>query len=162
VLRLLVVANRTCPCPDLLDQLVQRTRDHADHEVLVVAPALNSRLRHYVSDVDGAVAAAGDRLAHAVKYLTDTGVAARGEIGDSDPLVAIGDALAGFAADEIVIATLPEGHSNWLERNLIERARRAYGLPLTHVVSHRLPTPRTRHAAPRARRRTARRAAGVR
>jgi hypothetical protein len=135
MLRLLVVANRTCPCPGLLEQVIDRTRDEEAHEVLVLAPALNSRLRHYVSDVDGALANARERLDHAVKYLADTGVRARGEIGDSDPLVAIADVLSDFEADEILIATLPEGHSNWLERNLVERARLAYGLPVTHVVS---------------------------
>ena len=55
-------------------------------------------------------------------------------MGDSDPLQAIADALHFFPADEIVIATHPEERSNWLERDLVERARSRYALPVVHVV----------------------------
>ncbi len=104
-------------------------------EVLVVAPALNSRLRHWVSDVDGAVARAHDRVELAVGELRERGVSTRGEVGDSDPMVAIADALANFPASEIVIATHPPGQSNWLERGLIENARARFDIPITHLVS---------------------------
>jgi hypothetical protein len=54
---ILVVANRTCPCPVLLDEVARRVGD-APIDVLVVVPALNTRLRHWLSDVDAAVARA--------------------------------------------------------------------------------------------------------
>jgi len=54
---ILVVANRTCPCPMLLDEVARRASD-APIDVLVVVPALNSRLRHWLSDIDDAVARA--------------------------------------------------------------------------------------------------------
>ena len=56
--RVLVIANRTCPCPALLEEVARRVEDHEQIAVLLVAPALNSRLRHYVSDIDPAVAEA--------------------------------------------------------------------------------------------------------
>jgi hypothetical protein len=133
--RILVVANRTCPCPGLADEVAARAGD-AETEVLVVAPALNKRLRHWVSDVDAAISAASDRLERAVANLTERGIAAEGAVGDSDPLLAIEDALADFDATEIVISTHPPGRSNWLEKNLPERAARRFDLPLTHLVSH--------------------------
>jgi GABA permease len=69
-------------------------------------------------------------------------VEAEGQIGDSDPYVAIDDALAGFRATEMIISTLPPGQSNWLERGLIERARQDFDVPLTHLVSrYGLPAP---------------------
>jgi len=34
-----------------------------------------------------------------------------------------------------VIATLPPGQSNWLERGLIDKARARFDVPVTHVVS---------------------------
>jgi len=34
-----------------------------------------------------------------------------------------------------VIATHPEGQSNWLERGLIEKATARFDLPITHLVS---------------------------
>ena len=60
---------------------------------------------------------------------------ARGEVGDANPLVAIDDALAHFPASAIVIATLPPGQSNWLERGLLDKARARFGVPVTHLVS---------------------------
>ena len=132
--RFLVVANRTCPCPTLADEVARRA-SAAPAEVLVVAPALNSRLRHWVSDVDAAVAQARDRLGQAIAALHERGVAARGEIGDANPLLAIADALADFPADEIVIATLPASRSNWIERGLVEKARARFDVPIAHLVS---------------------------
>ena len=62
------------------------------------------------------------------------GLRAKGEIGDSDPNVAIEDALRVFPADEIVISTHPPQRSRWLERGVVERAREEIDLPVTHVV----------------------------
>jgi hypothetical protein len=130
----LVIANRTCPCPTLLDEVARRAAA-APTDVLVVAPALNSRLRHWLSDVDDAVARAHDRLEVALADLRARGVTAHGEVGDANPLVAIADALAHFPAAAIVIATLPPGESHWLERGLIEKARARFDVPVTHLVS---------------------------
>ena len=135
---LLVVANRTCPCPVLLDEVARRVSD-APIDVLVVVPALNTRLRHWLSDIDAAVTRAHDRLAVALADLRTRGVSARGEVGDANPLVAIDDALAHFPAVEIVIATLPAGQSNWLERGLIDKARARFDVPVTHLVSTEVP-----------------------
>ena len=132
--KILVIANRTCPCPVLVEEVAKRATGAAT-DVLVVAPALNSRLRHWVSDTDHAVARARERVAVAVDALCERGVHARGEVGDADPLLAIADALASFAATELVIATHPLGQSNWLERGLIDKARARFELPLTHLVS---------------------------
>ena len=131
---ILVIANRTCPCPTLVDEVARRA-SNTPTAVLVVAPALNSRLRHWVSDVDDAVARARERVRFAVAELRERGVSARGEVGDANPLLAITDALADFRASEIVIATHPEGQSNWLERRLIEKATARFDLPITHLVS---------------------------
>jgi hypothetical protein len=61
-------------------------------------------------------------------------VEARGEVGDADPIQAMDDALRTFGADEIVISTHPPGRSNWLEKEVIGRARERYPVPITHVV----------------------------
>ena len=132
--RVLVIANETCPCPALADEVASRACA-TTLDVLVVAPALNSRLRHWVSDTDDAVASARERLGVAVDELGARGVAARGEVGDADPVLAIADALATFPADELVIATHPPGRSNWLERRLVETATVRFGLPITHLIS---------------------------
>ncbi len=131
---LMVIANRTCPCPGLPDD-VARYVDGRPGGVLVVAPALNSRLRHWTSDVDDAVREADARLATAVALLRAEGIVAQGEVGDADPVLAIEDAMVSFDAHAVLISTWPEGRSNWLERNLLQRARERFDVPVEHVVS---------------------------
>jgi hypothetical protein len=130
--RILVVANETVAGRALRGEVVRRAGGEAD--VLVVCPALNSPLRHWASDEDGARAEAELRLAESLAALEAEGVEARGEVGDADPVQAMDDALRTFGADEIVISTHPPGRSNWLEKEVIERARERYPVPITHVV----------------------------
>jgi nucleotide-binding universal stress UspA family protein len=129
---ILVVANETVAGRALRGVIVDRARSGA--EVLVVCPALNSPLRHWASDEDHARADAQARLAESLAALRRAGVEARGEVGDADPIQAIEDALRTFGADEIVISTHPPGRSNWLEKEVIGRARERCDLPITHVV----------------------------
>jgi hypothetical protein len=130
--RILVVANETVAGRALRSEIVNRAAAGAD--VLVVCPALNSPLRHWASDEDRARAQAHARLEESLGALAEEGVEARGEVGDSDPLQAIDDAMRIFDADELVVSTHPPGRSNWLERDLITVARERYDLPLAHVV----------------------------
>lgn len=130
--RVLVVANETVGGEALREGL-ERLRQPGT-ELLVVAPALASPVRHWVSDVDGARQNAEERVNESVARLRAAGFTARGEVGDDDPLVAIEDALRTFGADEIVISTHPEGRSHWLEQRLVEKARERFALPITHVV----------------------------
>lgn len=132
--RVLVVANQTVGGRALLDEIAGRCRGR-DSEVLVVTPALpGSRAAHWSSDTDEASELARQRMELSILAIRDLGLRARGVVGDSDPEVAIEDALAGFAADEIVISTHPPERSNWLERGVVEAARRDIDLPVTHVV----------------------------
>ena len=131
--RILVIANETVGGHTLRSAILERSLDVRE-EVLVVTPALNSPLRHWVSDDDGARAAAQERLEKSLTQLAAAGVEARGKVGDGDPLQAIADALRTFGADEIIISTHPEGRSNWLERGIVENARERFAVPITHVV----------------------------
>jgi GABA permease len=130
--RILVVANETVAGEALADEV--RTRAGNGTEVLVVCPALNSRLRHWVSDEDSARVRAQARLQASLERLAESGVEAQGRVGDGDPLQAIADALREFDADEIVISTHPPERSHWLARNITDRAQRLFALPVTHVV----------------------------
>ncbi len=130
--RILVVANETVAGRELLDDLHARAGDGT--EVLVVAPALNTRLRHLFADVDKAREGAEQRLAGSIEHLQASGIQARGAVGDSDPVRAIEDARFEFDADEIVISTHPPNGSNWLEKKTVERAREKFDVPITHVV----------------------------
>jgi hypothetical protein len=131
--RILVIANETVGGHTLRSMILEKSLDVRE-EVLVVTPALNSPLRHWVSDEDDARAAAETRLNASLAQLAEAGVQARGEVGDGDPLQAMEDALRTFGADEIIISTHPEGRSNWLERGVVEKARERFAVPITHVV----------------------------
>jgi GABA permease len=131
--RLLVVANETVAGAELLSELKQHARGRKT-KVLVVVPAFNTKLEHRVSDDDGARATAAERLAVSLEAMRVSGITARGEVGDSDPLQAIDDSLRTFAPDEIVISTHPAGRSNWLERGVVESARERFDVPVVHVV----------------------------
>ncbi|HSC73265.1 MAG TPA: hypothetical protein VLB89_03790 [Gaiellaceae bacterium] len=131
--RILVVANETVGGHTLRSLILERSLD-VEEQVLVVTPALNSPLKHWTSDEDDARAAAQERLDASLAKLAEAGVVAHGEIGDDDPLQAIEDALRTFGADEIIISTHPEGRSNWLERDVVAKARERFAVPIRHVV----------------------------
>lgn len=131
--RILVVANETVGGGELL-ALLGRKAEGVAEELLLVCPALNSKVRTWTSDEDGARAAAQARLDASLGRLQEAGVSARGEIGDGDPLQALEDALRVFPADEIVVSTHPPGRSHWLEQGVVEQARLRYDVPITHVV----------------------------
>jgi hypothetical protein len=132
-LRILVVANETVGGETLREVIAQKSEGY-DEEVLVVCPALNSPLKHWVSDEDGARALAKERLDASLARLSEVGVNVRGEIGDADPLQAIEDALRTFGADEVIISTHPAGRSHWLEKDVVAAARDRFAVPITHVI----------------------------
>ena len=131
--RVLVVANETVGGEELMSAigeiaLAARTRFY------VVSPALNSRLKTWTSDEDGARAEAQKRLDESLDRLGSVGIEARGSIGDLDPLVAIEDAVRTFHPDEILLSTHPPGRSHWLERGVVQAARDRYDIRVTHVI----------------------------
>jgi len=106
----------------------------ANADVLVVAPALNSRLHRWLSDEDGARCKAAALVSAWVDRLQQTEARVQGRVGDADPLQAIADALVVFDADELLIATHPEARSNWLAHDLVGRACGRFSLPVVHLV----------------------------
>jgi GABA permease len=103
-------------------------------EVLVVAPALNEKMKFWISDPDGAIARADEVQAETVERLSDEGIDAAGETGESDPLLALQDALQTYEADEIVLFTHPAGERNWQEEGLVEEAERRFERPVRHIL----------------------------
>src|SRR4051794_7058581 len=131
--RILAVANETVEGgalqPLIIDHAAGRPAD-----VLVVAPALCGRVRHWFSDVDEARAAAEDRLYATLDRLDAAGISAYGWVGDAGPPDAIAHAPAVFEADQLIVSTHPEKRSNWLAHDVVGRARQRFGLPVAHVV----------------------------
>jgi len=132
--RILVLANEAIDGATRQDA-IKPGNGETRVEVLVIAPALNSRLRHWISDEDEARRSASARLAATLEHLRTAGVEAEGRVGDPDPVQAITDALHRFEAHEIVIATNRDAHPHWLARDLVGRARRRFIQPVAHVVA---------------------------
>ena len=103
--------------------------DITGDRVLVVAPAVESRLRPWLSDDDEARRAAGKRLDGCLGRLTRAGVDATGCIGHADPVEAIANALTTFAADEVVV-TAHVAHARRLAGDVVRRARERFDLPI--------------------------------
>ncbi|HEX8646389.1 MAG TPA: hypothetical protein VF715_05775 [Thermoleophilaceae bacterium] len=105
-----------------------------DAEVLVVAPALTSKRRFLLADPDPGIERAQEVQTETVERLDDEGVDAAGGTGESDPLLAIQDALATFKADEIVLFTHAGGQRNFLEEGLVDEATERFSAPVRHMV----------------------------
>jgi hypothetical protein len=103
-------------------------------EVLVVAPALNSRWKFWTSDTDEAIGRADEVQEETVERLNEEGIDAAGDTGESDPLLAVQDALQTFPADEIVLFTHSGGERNWLEEGLVDEAKERFDAPVRHLL----------------------------
>ena len=141
--RLLVIADTHCVGP-AFDRSVARAVTGRAAEVLVVAPVLTSTL-HFVTDAEESEReAARVRLTAALQGLASVGIAARGILGYDDPLQAIGDALAGFPASEILLVAPEHGQRGWLHQDLESRARDTFGI---HVSTATIATDRAREVS---------------
>jgi hypothetical protein len=105
----------------------------SDAEVMVVSPALTgSPLRFWMSDADEAIEHARETAEETAERLDEAGIDAAGDTGESDPLLALEDALQTFAADRVVVFTHPEGERDYLEDDFVEEAERRLGVPVVH------------------------------
>lgn len=101
---LLIVAAAPIDSPRFAERIVERAggRD-AETDVLVLSPALNPTLDHWAVDVAEARARAEARVETSLDRLARAGLDARGSVGDSNPMLAIEDALRAFPADEVLV-----------------------------------------------------------
>jgi GABA permease len=88
-----------------------------------------------IPDPDHDRQVAQKRLDTALQQLAAHGIQAGGEVGNSDPVRAVKDALQRRQVDEIIVATLPEHLSKWLRQDLPHRLEHHFHLPVTHVAS---------------------------
>ena len=127
--------------PEPIDAALLRSaldEDVEGAEVLVVSPASNqSKVAFWVSDSDEAIEEAETAQVDTVERLEEEGVDAAGDTGESEPAVAIQDALATFAADRIVIFSHPEGDLDYREDEGLADAEARFGVPLTHALIER-------------------------
>jgi hypothetical protein len=96
----------------------------SDPELMVVAPSLNTPVAHWLSDLRKARGDAQRRLAVSLGSLAAAGLDAQGQVGDTDPVQAVEDALHTFPAQELVFVT---GHDHDTE---VQEVRRRLDRPV--------------------------------
>ena len=135
--RFLVVANQTLG-EDQLAGTVRQCLARGPCAFYVVVPRTPPR-RHAVWVDEEATALAKERLGRALTRFRELGADVDGEVGDRDPVQAIGDAMRARAEhfDGIIVSTLPPGPSRWLRMDLPHRVEALYRLPVTHVIGGR-------------------------
>jgi hypothetical protein len=123
--RVLIVAHRTAATPLLLNAVRARARrSSCSFTLLVPRP-------YWDPDTDEA----STTLELAIPLLEDAaGGHVDGIIGDTDPFVAVRDAITSIGIDEVLISTLPARVSHWLHRDLPHRVEQ-FGLPVTVVTA---------------------------
>ena len=131
-LRLLVIADSRCSEIAVCDEIIARLAGAV--AVHVVVPIRVSHL-HFIADDESAEqreAAQSTRIT--VGLLQQRGVSTSGSVGTDKPLESMTDALASFAATQVLLVTPPEEESYWLERDLLAKARPLVDVPVTRVV----------------------------
>jgi hypothetical protein len=131
--RYLIVAHRTLGGADLLDRLRRHVEDGPCRFHLLVP------VTHPADHVwtEGEVrAAAQQRLDAGLDSLRKLGLDATGEIGDVNPVYAVGVLLRrGERFDGLIVSTLPPGMSRWLKLDVPTRLARETDLEVEVVVS---------------------------
>jgi hypothetical protein len=123
---LLVVANVTADSDELLEALKARVDGAQASFHLLVPPAGGGR---------PAREAAQAQLDTALARGRGAGLDITGEVGDSDPIIAVQEAWDPKSYDEVIVSTLPTDASRWLQMDLPHRIERITGCQVTHVVS---------------------------
>jgi hypothetical protein len=142
--RLLVVADSHCSEEAVCEEVVARLAGAV--AVHLVVPVRVSHLHFMADDESDEHREAEESMRITVDLLQQRGIATTGSVGRDKPLESMADALASFAATQVLLVTPPKEDAYWLERGLLEKARRLTVLPTTHVVAPVEPTANPRAA----------------
>jgi len=131
--KLLVIATAPVEPGPLRDAVREHAGDEA--EIRVVAPASDvSPLQWLASDEDEAREKAAGVASEAAESVEPEAARTEAEVGDTDPVQAIEDALRTFHADEVLVVTRPEDDATWLEQDSAQEARERFGVPVTRLT----------------------------
>jgi hypothetical protein len=138
--RYLVVAHRTLGGRHLLEHLEElRAQGPCRFHLLVPEEHPSD---HVWSEAE-VRAAAHRRLQEGLDRLHDIGIIADGEVGDANPVYAIGVVLRREGPEAftgLVLSTLPVGISRWVKLDVPSRVRKEYPyLPMVHLVAEHEP-----------------------
>ena len=132
-MKLLVLATDPVGADDVSSALPDA--DLESTEVLVVSPAVNeSPVAFWVSDSDEAIADAESAAEQTAAALRERGAQARAKTGESEPLVALQDALATYQADRVLVFVREEDGARYREDDVLGEAQQRFGVPVTEIA----------------------------
>ena len=134
--RLLVVATSSGVSEPVRCEIDRRAGGRPTKTMVVVPALAGSRFEQATGAVDDAIAHADEQREPAAEEAREAGaqLVTEPRIGDSDPILAIEDALREFPAEEILIVTRPAEDAAWMEEDLFDRARERFSQPIAHFV----------------------------
>jgi hypothetical protein len=134
--RLLVVATSSGVSEPVRREIDRRAGGRPTKTMVVVPALAGSRFEQAAGAVDDAIAHADEQREPAAEEAKEAGaqLVTEPRIGDSDPILAIEDALREFPAEEILIVTRPAEDAAWMEEELFDRARKRFSQPIAHFV----------------------------
>src|SRR5690242_9673703 len=133
-MKLLVLASDPIGADDVRRAL-PGDGDISEAEVLVVAPAVNeSPVRFWMSDSDDAIAQARATADETAGELQAEGARAAATTGESEPLLALQDALAAFPADRVLVFVREGDAARYREDDVVGEAERRFGVPVSEVT----------------------------
>lgn len=137
----LVVAHRTLGGEHLFSHMRTLREEHPCRFHIVVPVDKPSDHSWSEGEIE---AIARERLDEMLENLAAMGIGADGEIGDANPVYAVGIVLRRDGTDAytgIIVSTLPTAVSRWLKIGVPQRLADAYPmLPVTHVPADELET----------------------
>jgi hypothetical protein len=131
-MKVLVVANRTAECDELMEALKRRAEEGPVSFTLLVPSTPHGVA--WAADMHSGSGEAEEHMQRAVERLRSAGLEVEGKIGDPDPVAAVEDEVNFASYDEAIVSTLPTHLSKWLKIDLPRRVERATGLKVTHVI----------------------------
>lgn len=137
--RYLVVAHRTLGGAHLLEELHRRREEDPYCTFHLIVPEYHPMNRGW-TDHDVRVNAART-LDEMLERLAEMRIGATGEVGDANPIYAVGVALRREGRDAfsgIILSTLPKGLSRWWLLDVPQRMANEYPyLTVTHLVAEK-------------------------
>jgi hypothetical protein len=115
----------------LLEALRDRVEAGAD-SVALAAPQ-NQPVVGQIVDRDELYEAAQSRVDVTQAVLAEFEIEAVGAVFDPDPLLALDDAIRGFAPREVLLSSLYETRYGILRRDFVEWAKETFEVPVTHI-----------------------------
>jgi len=103
----------------------------ASDEILVMSPALPSRLEWLASDTDKTREKADKRLMKVMGQVDDNQTEVTGTVGADDPMLAFEEAVTEFQPDHILVVLRPDEHSGWQESGLMDALVEKFDVPVT-------------------------------